>query len=193
MSGFDQAALTRARGETANDAAFEPLHLFNELIAWHAEGEEHSLFPLLDTVAPQLAQDYTRDHRELTNAGTSLEAALKTGDKVEAARVAAAFKLQLHVHLAKEDGHLYPLLKSRKTEPELYTAVGQSFSPIPQKRLPDVVSVLYALTGNDDREHLTRVFQKVMPAENFAAVRELIRPAVGTDWSELARRVPGLE
>jgi len=192
MSGFDQAAVGRAKGESGYDTAFQPLHLFNELISWHAQGEELALFPLVETVAPSLAEDYTRDHRELTNAGASLEAAISAGDKLEAARVAAAFKLHLHIHLAKEDTHLYPLLKQRKTESDLYSAVGQSFSPIPKERMPEVNNVLFMLMGNDDREHLIRVWQKVMPPKDFAGMRELIRPAVGNDWSELTRRIPGL-
>jgi hemerythrin-like domain-containing protein len=193
IGSFDQAALERARGQTGKEAAFQPLHLFNELIAWHAEGEEESLFPLVDTFAPQMSQDYSSDHKELVKAGQELELALKAGDNLEAARVTAAFKLQLHVHLAKEDSHLYPLLTQRKPEDELYRAVGASLSPIPAKRMPEVVNVLYALTGTNDRERLTRVLQHVLPPKDFAGVSDLIREAVGNDWSELTRRIPELE
>ncbi len=192
MTSFDQAALAMARGESGQEDAFKPLHLFDEIISWHAEGEELALFPLADSIESRLAEDYTRDHKEMVKAGQSLEAAVRAGDKLEAARVAAAFKLQLMVHTAKEDTHLYPLLTERIPEQELYRAVGESFGPIPKTRLPEVVNIAFMLMGNDDRENLLRVWQKVMSVTDFAAVRDLVRNAVGNDWSELTRRIPDL-
>ncbi len=34
--------------------------------------------------------------------------------------------------------------------------------------------------------------QMVLPPDTFAAVTQLVRRAVGDDWAELARRIPGL-
>ncbi len=193
MASFDQAALAMARGEQGHDDAFKPLHLFDEIIRWHAEGEELALFPLANTIEPTLAEDYARDHQEIIRVGQALEVAVSSGDKLEAARSAAAFRLQLHVHLAKEDAHLYPSMTKNIPEQELYRAVGESFGPIPKKRLPEVVNIVYMLMSNDDREKLTRVWQKVFPPTDFAGLRELIRSAVGSDWAELTRRIPELE
>jgi len=33
----------------------------------------------------------------------------------------------------------------------------------------------------------------VLPAPAFAGVKELIRKSIGSDWAELARRIPTLE
>jgi hypothetical protein len=39
---------------------------------------------------------------------------------------------------------------------------------------------------------MTRIWQMVMPAPTFAGVKELIKKAIGSDWTELTRRIPTL-
>ena len=52
---------------------------------------------------------------------------------------------------------------------------------------------LYPLIGQDDRENMTRILQASLPAPAFARTGALIKQAIGSDWAELARRVPGLD
>jgi hypothetical protein len=49
------------------------------------------------------------------------------------------------------------------------------------------------LMDHDDRENMTRIWQMVMPEPVFSRVKQLIQNAVGNDWSELIRRIPGLQ
>lgn len=46
--------------------------------------------------------------------------------------------------------------------------------------------------GNDDRENMIRIMQIVIPASSFSGAKELIKKAVGSDWTELMRRIPTL-
>jgi hypothetical protein len=71
-------------------------------------------------------------------------------------------------------------------------AVGIMSSTVPPQRFPEVVGWLFPLLGDDDRENLARTWQMVMPAANFARVKELIQIAAGSGWAELARRIPTL-
>ena len=64
---------------------------------------------------------------------------------------------------------------------------------IPRERFADVVSWLYPLIGPDDRENMTRIYEMMLPAPVFAGVKDLIRTAIGNDWKELTRRIPGME
>jgi hypothetical protein len=65
-------------------------------------------------------------------------------------------------------------------------------STVPQDRFPEVVQWMYPLLGHDDRENMTRIWQMVMPPEVFSNVKQLIRKTIGSDWSELTRRIPEL-
>lgn len=66
-------------------------------------------------------------------------------------------------------------------------------STVPQDRFPELVAWLFPLLGHDDRENMTRIWQKVMPADAFAGASALVAQAIGDDWAELARRIPELE
>ena len=192
MSGIDTAALDSARGKPGLAPTIKRYRLFNEILVWHAHGEELAIFPAVEAVAPSVAEAYERDHRGLDAAFDALNAAVSAGDSLETARTSAAFKFHLDIHLAKEDAHLYRLVKERIPVPEQAKALAIMSSAVPQDRFPEVIAWLYPLIGPDDRENMTRIWQMVMPPPVFAQVKQLIQKAIGTDWAELARRIPTL-
>jgi hypothetical protein len=111
---------------------------------------------------------------------------------LETARVSAAAKFHLDMHLAKEDAHLYRLMRERVSLPDQAKAAGMMASTVPQERFPEVVAWLFPLLGHDDRENMTRIWQMVMPAPAFTHIKQLIQQAIGDDWEELTRRIPSL-
>jgi hypothetical protein len=64
---------------------------FNEILVWHANGEEESVFPALEKVAPLVAEAYERDHRGLDSLFESLNAAVNASETLAIARITAAF------------------------------------------------------------------------------------------------------
>src|SRR2546423_11294842 len=103
MAGIDAAALDAARGKPGLAAAVERFRFFNEVLVWHAHGEELAVFSALEEVAPCVAEAYEQDHRGLDAAFDRLGNAVAAHDTLETARATAAFKFHLDVHLAKED------------------------------------------------------------------------------------------
>ena len=193
MSGIDAAARDSARGKPGLAPAVERFRFFNEILVWHAHGEELAIFPALEAVAPLVAEAYIRDHRGLDAAFDAMNAAVSAGDALETARASAAFKFHLDIHLAKEDAHVYRLIRERLSMPDQGKAVGVMSSTVPQARFPEVIAWMFPLLGNDDRENMTRIWQMVMPPPVFAGVKQLIHKAIGDDWAELTRRIPTLE
>ncbi len=192
MDGIDAAALDSARGKPGLAPAIERFHFFNEVLVWHAYGEELAIFPAVEAVAPSVAEAYERDHRGLDAAFDALSAAVSARDALETARATAAFKFHLDTHLGKEDAHLYRLMRERVPLPEQGKAVGIMSSTVPQDRFPEVVAWMYPLMGNDDRENMTRIWQMVMPPPAFAEARQLIQQAIPDNWAELIRQIPTL-
>src|SRR5512136_949357 len=84
---IDEAAVGLARAKPGLEPQFERYRFFNEMLAWHALGEELAVFPALDRVAPLVSEPYLTDHRGLDKLSDALSAA--AGDKLETARVAA--------------------------------------------------------------------------------------------------------
>lgn len=193
ISKIDAAALEAARGKSGLTSTVERFRLFNEILVWHAHGEELAIFPALETVAPLVAEAYIRDHRGLDAAFDAMDAAVTAGDALETARASAAFKFHLDIHLAKEDAHVYRLIRERLPMAEQGKAVGVMSSTVPQERFPEVIAWMFPLLGQDDRENMTRIWQMVMPPPVFARVKQLIQAAVGDGWDELKRRIPTLE
>jgi hemerythrin-like domain-containing protein len=192
MERIDTAALEAARGKVGLEPTIARYQFFNEILIWHATGEEKEIYPVLERVAPLVAEAYVMDHHGLDTAGEGLHAAFTSGDPLQTARAAAAFKFHLDLHLKKEDAHLYRLFRERIPLPEQGQALGKMSTHVPQERFPEVVAWMFPLLGIDDRENTTRIFQSVFPAPAFAGVKLLIRKAIGDDWAELERRIPTL-
>ena len=192
MAGIDAAALAMARGKAGLESKLERFRFFNEVLVWHAHGEELAIFPALETVAPAVAEAYIIDHHGLDAAFDALNLAVSSHDALETARASAAFKFHLDIHLAKEDAHLYRLFRERIAVPDQAKAVSMMATTVPQERFPDVIAWMFPLIGDDDRENMTRIWQMVLPAPVFENVKPLIRKALGDDWAELTRRIPAL-
>jgi hypothetical protein len=192
MRGIDAAALDSARGKTGLAPAINRFRFFNEILVWHANGEELAIFPAVEAVAPSVAEAYERDHRGLDAAFDAMSSAVSAADSLETARASAAFKFHLDIHLAKEDAHLYRLVRERVPLSEQVKALSTMSGAVPQDRFPEVVVWLYPLIGPDDRENMTRIWQMVMPPPVFAQVKLLIQKAIGSDWAELVQRIPTL-
>jgi hemerythrin-like domain-containing protein len=192
MAIIDAAALDAARGKPGLEQTVDRFRFFNEVLEWHAHGEELSMFPALESVAPSVAEAYEKDHRALDAAFEALNNAVSVHDPLETARATKAFKYFLDVHLDKEDTHLYRLIAERVSVPDQGQAVGVMASTVPQDRFPELVAWMFPLMGHDDRENMTRIWQKVMPPEAFAGATQMVAAAIGDDWSELSRRIPDL-
>src|SRR6476660_2989231 len=192
MELIDAAALESARGKPGLDATIERFRFFNEVLEWHADGEDAVISPLLESVAPDVYATYEQDHRALDAAFAALNQAVSVHDPLETARATKAFKFHLDVHLDKEDTHMYRLIGERVSLPEQGQAVGLMASHSPQDRFPEVVAWMFPLIGRDDRVNMTRSWQMGRPPEGFAMAAHLIEQAVGDDWPELTRYVPQL-
>ena len=192
MTNIDAAALAAARGDADAEATVERFRFFNEVLVWHAHGEELAVFSAVEGVAPSVVEAYEMDHRGLDAAFDRLGDAVAARDTLETARATAAFKFHLDVHLAKEDTHLYRIVRERIPVPDQATAVGIMAGQVPPDRNPDLIAWMFPLLGDDDRENMTRVWQMVMPPEVFAGAIGLVHQAIGDDFEELHRRIPEL-
>ena len=193
LKRIDAAAFDAAKGKEGLGATIERFRFFNEILVWHAKGEEAAVFPRIDSVAPLVAEAYLLDHHGLDAAYEELNRSYTARDLLKTARATAAFRFHMDIHLNKEDTLFYRIFRKKIPLPEQGKALGIMAGLIPQQRFPEVVTWLYPLIGNDDREIVTRTWQMLMPAPAFSGVKVLIRKAIGNDWEELTRRIPTLE
>jgi hypothetical protein len=192
MKLIDASALESAKSGKKLNSAIERFRFFNEVLVWHAHGEEIAIFPTLEAVAPSVAEAYEKDHRGLDAAFDALNEAVSSNDILASARATAAFKFHLDLHLGKEDSHLYRLVRERVSMADQGKAVGIMANEIPKERFPELVAWIYPLMDNNDRENMTSIWQMVMPPPAFDQAKQLIKKAVGDGWAELIRRIPTL-
>ena len=192
IKGIDDAAFEAARGNGDLSAVIARYSFFNEILVWHADGEEDAVFPAVEGVAPDVAIAYEKDHRGLDALFEKLAGAISVTDALVTARVTSAFRFFLDHHLDKEDTHLYPMIGARIAMPDQGQIVGKMAAGVPQDRFPELVDWMFPLMGHDDQENMTRIWQMVMPEPAFAGAKGLIEKAVGDDWAELIRRIPEL-
>jgi hypothetical protein len=193
IAAIDAAAFKAARGLSNLDPVIKRYTFFNEVLVWHASGEEEFVFPALENVAPLVAEAYERDHRGLDALYELLDKAIKASDTMAVARATAAFEFHLRFHLNKEEAHLYRIFNERVALANQGPIVGKMAQKIPQDRFPEAVAWLFPLLGPDDRENMTRIWRQSLPAPAFAMATKLIQKAIGNDWAELTRRIPELK
>jgi hypothetical protein len=192
ITAIDAAANDAAGGRPGLEATVERFHFFNEILTYHAHGEESAVFPMVEEVAPLVAEAYAYDHQRLDVAFDTLSKAVSAHDALGTARATAAFKFHLDTHLAKEDAHLFRIMRERVSIPDQVKAVGVMSSQMPGSRVPEFTAWIYPLIGDDDRENFTRALIMLMPWEHFAPSIPLIRDATGDGFAELSRRMPEL-
>jgi hypothetical protein len=192
MKLIDASALESARNGKKLNSTIERFRFFNEVLVWHAHGEEIAIFPAVEAVAPSVAEAYEKDHRGLDAAFDALNSAVSANDVLATARASAAFKFHLDLHLGKEDSHLYRLVRERVSMADQGKAVGIMANQIPPERFPELIAWIYPLMDNNDRENMTSIWQMVMPPPAFDQAKQLIKKAVGDGWAELIRRIPTL-
>jgi hypothetical protein len=193
LEAIDAAAYSAAKGQAGLDLVVKRYTFFNEVLVWHATGEEEFVFTELESVAPLVAESYERDHRGLDAVFDLLHKAVKVSDVLAIACVTAAFNFHLSLHLGKEEAHLYRIFNERVSLPDQGAIIGKMAQKIPQDRFPELVTWLYPLIKPDDRENMTRIWQQALPEPAFAGVTQLIKAAIGDDWAELTRRIPELK
>ena len=192
IDAIDAAAYEAAKGNGDLTAVIARYEFFNEILDWHAQGEEKAVFPKIEEIAPLVAEAYITDHRGLDALFASMNDKISSKDALQTARVTAAFKFHLDIHLDKEDVHLYRIFGERVEMPEQGKIVGIMAGEVPQARFPEMVNWMFPLMGLDDRENMTRIWQMVMPEPAFAGAKGLIQKAIGDEWSALTGRIPEL-
>ncbi len=193
VAAMDASACEAARGRDSLSQVLKRFSFFNEVLVWHASGEEEYVFRALESIAPLVSEAYERDHRGLDSLFEMFHGAVAASDMLEAARTTAAFKFHLDLHLEKEEAHLYRIFNERVPIKDQGNIIGKMGQTVPPERFPEVVGWLYPLIGHDDRENMTRIWKQALPEDHFAAAVTLIQTAIGNDWAELIRRIPELK
>ena len=194
LTEIDEAVYKVARHGGDLSPLIDRLRWFSQILDLHAQGEEEAVFPAVDRVAPLLAPLFVDDHREMDTMSEGLSQVVGAPDELAAARAAAVLHSHVRIHLAKEDTYLYPTLARRIDIEEQGPIVGLMASKVPPELAPQFVNWIFTLVNQQDRVTMTAVWKALMPEEVFAGMRSLIQGALNSDdWSELTRRVPGLD
>jgi iron-sulfur cluster repair protein YtfE (RIC family) len=194
IAQIDSSVLEIARSGGNLSPILNRLHFMNEILDYHARGEEAAVFPAVDNVAPLVARAYLMDHRELDKMVETLETMRlqKTPDPLLTARATAVLNSHLRIHLGKEDAHLYQILREKTTLTQQVAIGGIMSSKIPPDRFPAAITWLMPLLDLNDQVTVTKGWMTLMPPQIFASVKPLIKKAVAEGWDMISQRIPEL-
>jgi iron-sulfur cluster repair protein YtfE (RIC family) len=194
IAQIDSSVLEIARNGGNLSPVLDRLHSMNEILDYHARGEEAAVFPAIDTVAPLVARAYLMDHRELDRMVESLETMRqqKSPDPLQTCRATAVLNSHLRIHLNKEDAHLYPILREKTTLSQQIAIGGIMSSKIPPDRFPTAITWLMPLLDLNDQVTVTKGWMTLMPPQIFANVKPLIKKASPQGWELIVQRIPEL-
>lgn len=171
------------------------LHAMDEILDYHAKGEEAAVFPAVDNIAPLVARSYLMDHRELDKMVENLETMLlqKSPDPLLVSRATAVLNSHLRIHLDKEDAHLYPILREKTTLSQQLAIGGIMSSKIPPDRFPAAIEWLFPLLDLNDQVTVTRSWMTFMPTQIFGNTKPFIKSAVAEGWDAIVQKIPELK
>ncbi|HII85493.1 TPA: hemerythrin domain-containing protein [Candidatus Bathyarchaeota archaeon] len=190
---IDEIVYRTAREGGDFSSVLARLHTLNELLDYHARGEEAAVFPAMEKLAPRLSMPYLLDHRELDNMVNGLEKMRQNPDPLTTARATAVLDSFLRIHLNKEDAHLYPILRERTTDDEQVAIGALLAKSVPPGKFPTLIQWLFPLLDLEDQVFVAKGWVKVMPPQALAGISPLIQKAVEGNWVKLAERVPELQ
>jgi iron-sulfur cluster repair protein YtfE (RIC family) len=194
ISQIDAQTLNIAQTSGDPSPILSRLHAMDEILDYHARGEEAAVFPAVDNLAPLVAKSYLMDHRELDRMVENLENMLlqKSPNPLLVTRVTTVLNSHLRIHLDKEDAHLYPILREKTTLSQ-QLAIGVTMSSkIPPDRFPAAIAWLFALLELNDRVTVTKGWMTFMPPQIFANAKPFIKSAVGQGWDAIVQKIPEL-
>jgi hypothetical protein len=174
------------------------LDAFHAMLALHARCEDDLVLPVLERVAPLLAFTYRADHEEDAAMAAAWSGLRARPDALAVARTTAVLKAHVLLHLDKEDRQLYPILHERlgaEEQARILRAMVSEVRPdadAASPESPSMVSWLFPLLDDDDRETIVRWWIRSMPEPVFAETKAAIRQSIADGWTELVKRVPGL-
>ena len=190
---IDDSVFKIARSGGDLTPLLDRLHIMNEILDYHARGEEAAVFPAVDNVAPLVAKAYLMDHRELDNMVSGLEAMREMPDPLSTTRATAVLHSHLRIHLDKEDAHLYQILRERTTESEQAAIAGLMSRKVPPDKFPTMVQWLFPLLDLKDQTVVAKGWMTLMPPQVFANIKPSIEKATAENWVELTKQIPELE
>jgi hemerythrin-like domain-containing protein len=193
ISQIDDIVNRTAREGGDFTSVLDRLHTMNELLDYHARGEEAAVFPAMDKLVPQLATPYLLDHRELDIMVNGLETIRQNPDPLTTTRATAVLGSFLQIHLNKEDAHLYMILKERTTDEEQIAMGVLLTRSVPPEKFPTMIQWLLPLLDLEDQVFVARGWVKVMPPQVLAGIRPVIEKAAAGNWVKLTELVPELE
>ena len=166
---------------------------FTMVLGYHAHGEELSVFPALERVAPHVAEAYAIDHRELDVLKEDLEKLLSSRDERAAARAMTALTTHLRIHLAKEDAHMYPLLRAATTAEEQLQILDGLVAAIPGEDFPALLTWFYGLAPEDERVLVTELWMAMVGEDALPWFRGMAKDCIASEgWAGITRRLPAL-
>jgi iron-sulfur cluster repair protein YtfE (RIC family) len=194
IAQIDTTTLSKAQNGENPSPILNRLHAMDEILDYHARGEEAAVFPAVDNLAPLVARSYLMDHRELDKMVENLETMLlqKTPNPLLVTRATAILNSHLRIHLDKEDAHLYPILRDKTTLSQQLAIGGIMSSKIPPDRFPAAIKWLFPLLDLNDRVTVTKGWMTFMPTQIFANAKPFIKNAIAEGWDAVAQKIPEL-
>ena len=193
VAEIDEAVYDVAANGGDLSPVLDRLQLFSLWLGYHARGEDVSVLPALDRVVPHVAKAYEIDHRELEVMAEALKRIMGARDERGAARAMTALTTHLTIHLAKEDVHMYPLLREATSADEQFKILDDLAAVVPGEDFPALLTWFYGLAPAEERAVMTELWLAMMGEDALPWFRGIARDCIASGgWADLTRRLPAL-
>ena len=170
IGGLDQAVYEVAKSGGNIAPVLERLQAVDAYLRIQAGGEDDVPFPALEAVAPNVAKAFFLDHRELDSMTEDTEKVMISSNELEASRGMAGLWTHLRIHLDKEDGFLYPLVREIILANQHGSVTGKMWSASRTRRCRASSHGSWQ-TPPTTSERRPRVWQMLMPEQIFGSSR----------------------
>jgi hypothetical protein len=163
------------------------------MIHHHTEGEEKTVFAVLEQRCPAVAAGYLHDHVAERARLANIEKAARAGDLAAVRRGASQLVAHVELHIQKEEELIVPLMEKHFTIPEIGEHVGKMMASFTPEDLKALLPWMIVRLSPQQRIAYLQVVKGAMPPDRFQGMCGIIRGGIpAEDWSAIAAGVPGI-
>jgi len=173
-----------------------------DVVKVHEDGEEDSLFPMIDELIYPVSAPYLLDHRadqlhmlETIQSFKRLAATRDAGERAQLlrhlSRQAIIFNAATTLHIRKEEDILVPLVEGRISIEEQSAMAKKAMGRASPQQMQAMFPWVLKAQTPDDQEAFLRGMMESMPPEVFSMMARRAAEALSaSEWAEITRRLP---
>lgn len=179
----------------------ERVKSLNEMVEFHAKGEEDFVYPACDELRNDISKAYLWDHdvdkkyfQGINECISKIKESKNQSDFDDLKSNLFGLKVILTAHADKEDDLIVPMIDAEVPPPQQGEMLAKINEHMPQDRMVPMFKWLLDRISTEDIADYMGIIKQGAPPEQFNGITSIVKGVLsGDQWNELLKLMPGLK